>query len=72
MDPMLPTGTNRCQCPSCKAYFGGVSAFDMHRVGVAGDRRCICPSEVRDKHGNRLLWLNERGYWGRAYVEEVV
>ena len=60
---MLPNGTNRCQCPACGLYFGGVSAFDDHRVGVAGDRRCLSQPEMSEK-GMRQ---DQRGYWGRDY-----
>ena len=63
--PKLPPGTNRCLCASCGAYFGGVSAFDMHRVGPAADRSCLPPGAVRDKQERSLLWLNKYGYWVR-------
>ena len=65
----LPIGSNRCFCASCGAYFGGVRAFEMHRDGPAGDRRCLAPSGMSDRHGQPLLTLNEQGYWVRQYRE---
>ena len=66
-DPKLPPGRNFCRCAACGSYFGGVQAFDAHRVGPARDRGCLPPGEVRDKHGRPLLKLNLRGYWVRCF-----
>ena len=62
-DPMLPPGTNYCKCSGCGEYFGGVRAFEVHRVGVHEDRRCLLPSGM-SRMGYRK---SARGYWGRDY-----
>ena len=64
-DQKLPPGTNRCQCASCGAYFGGVNGFERHRIGPAADRRCLPLGAVRDKQNRSLLRLTEQGYWVR-------
>jgi len=64
-DSKLPPGTNRCLCASCGGYFGGVTSFDMHRVGPADDRSCLAPSDVRDRQKQPLLRLSNLGYWVR-------
>ena len=66
-EPQLPPGTNRCQCASCGHYFGGVRAFEKHRVrvGPAVDRACLDPGGVSDSHKQPLLRLTEQGYWVR-------
>ena len=69
-DPMLPVDTNFCKCSACGEYFGGVGAFDLHRVGRVGsdrDRACLAPSVVADKKNRPLLNLNKKGYWVRTY-----
>lgn len=66
-DPKLPVGSNRCLCSACGQYFGGVTAFDLHRQGPANARNCADPSSLTSKNGKRLLSLNDRGYWVRAY-----
>lgn len=66
-DPMLPPGSNFCQCAACGEYFGGVKAFELHRVGPATDRSCLAPSVVSDRKNRLLLRKNERGYWVRDY-----
>ena len=65
--PKLPAGTNRCQCAACGEYFGGVYAFDLHRVGPGHDRACLPPAAMRDKHLRPLLRLNSRGYLVRIF-----
>lgn len=62
------------ECGSCGLDFTSVSAFDRHRVGVheykfsegqrmdpprEDGRRCLVPSELRDKGFKQ----NERGQW---------
>ena len=64
-DSKLPPGTNYCLCPSCGAFFGGVRAFELHRVGPTNDRSCLAPGGVPDSHKQPLLRLSNRGYWGR-------
>ncbi len=64
----LPPGTNRCLCASCGHYFGGVTAFDMHRVGPASERACLAPGGVSDGHNRPLLKLNKYGYWVRIDI----
>lgn len=55
----LPVGTNYCLCRGCGTRFKSVYAFDIHRVGVSGDRRCMAEGEMRE----RGLAPNEKGYW---------
>jgi hypothetical protein len=54
-DPMLPVGSNRCQCGGCALYFGSVAAFDKHRH----DGRCLSVAEM----ARRGMVVNEGGYW---------
>ena len=69
-DPKLKPGTRFCKCPTCGRYFGGVKGFDMHRVASGVGRICLDPAALLDKHGKRLLWLNDRGYWVSDYSAE--
>lgn len=69
-DPKLPPGSNKCRCAPCGEYFGGVRAFDIHRSGPGGDRRCLAPSGMSDRQGRPLLTLNAKGYWVRAYGKQ--
>ena len=62
-DPKLPPGTNRCRCASCGAYFGGLRAFEKHRIGPASDRTCLDPRCVSDRQNQSVLKLNRLGYW---------
>ncbi len=66
-DTKLPAGTNRCKCASCGEYFGGVRAFEVHRVGPTDDRSCLAPAGMRDRHLRPLLRLNSRGYLVRIF-----
>jgi len=51
---------NRCECGACHRRFNSVSAFDLHRTGVAGvDRHCREPIEML-AIGMRV---NEKGFW---------
>ena len=70
-DPKLKPGTNFCKCSACGMYFGGVTAFDLHRVGVYTDRSCLAPSDVRDKKNRPVLRLNDRGYWIRRVSNQI-
>jgi len=71
-DPKLPPGTNYCKCAACGEYFGGVSAFDLHRVGAAGDRSCLHPSQVSNRRSESVLRLNDKGYWVSEYSKTRV
>ena len=62
-NPKLPLGTNRCLCASCGHYFGGVRAFELHRVGPADDRSCLSPRRVSDRQKQPVLQLNKHDYW---------
>ena len=66
-DPKLPIGTNYCKCSACGEYFGGVTAFDLHRYGNYPERACLPPADVKDKHERPLLKVSKRGYWVREY-----
>ena len=63
MDPKLPFASNKCQCGSCREYFGGVRAFELHRIGPADDRSCLGVAGME----NKRLTPNDKGYWTRAY-----
>ncbi len=64
----LSPGRRQCECAACGERFGGVSAFDLHRVGRHGvsegvdRRRCMAPAEMLAAG----LSLNSHG-WGRPY-----
>lgn len=47
-----------CECTVCGEVFNSVFAFDLHRVGEIGERRCLSVKEMR-----RTMALNERGLW---------
>jgi hypothetical protein len=66
-DERLKIGTRFCKCSACGRYFGGVSGFDMHRIGG----KCVDPAAILDKHNRRKLWLDDRGYWVGEYKEAV-
>jgi len=73
-DPMLPVGTNRCQCMVCGRYFGGVSGFDAHQT-VGADGRPIChdPGGLTNKKGELLGYvLNKYGYWSMPMPEDAI
>lgn len=38
-------GNARCRCSVCGEVFGGLKAFDAHRIGDWDNRRCIDMSE---------------------------
>jgi hypothetical protein len=66
-DPMLPHGTDKCQCPTCELYFNSTYAFDLHRRGEKGDRienrRCLTMLEMQSSgwtQGPRGHWLSPR------------
>jgi len=67
MDPKLPFASNKCLCPACGRYFGGVYGFDLHRQGDGNARFCADPLSLTTKSGKSLLKLNEKGYWIRDY-----
>ena len=62
-DPMLGIGEHQCLCSGCGAYFGGVRAFDMHRVGVHPERVCLDESSMAEKG----LHKDGKGYWRQSY-----
>ena len=37
---------NHCQCDKCGEYFNSVAAFDKHRTGEHGDRKCRTTDEM--------------------------
>lgn len=53
---------SQAECSVCGLVFGGVSSFDLHRVGPVGARRCLSADELV------ALGLRQgpRG-WGRPY-----
>ena len=62
MDAKLPTGFRFCKCGACGEYFGGVIAFDRHRVGPSGDRSCL-PVSVMRENGMRSVVKANGVYW---------
>ena len=61
--PKLKPGSNKSRCAACGEYFGGVTAFDIHRVDPYLDRSCM-PQSVMSERG---LHKNSRGIWVRQY-----
>lgn len=56
------TGTTRCHCSAsgCHQTFGGLAAFDRHRL----NGKCLKPALLRNgMTGELLLKQNERGVW---------
>lgn len=37
---------NHCRCSPCGEYFNSVAAFDKHRIGDHGDRKCRTTDEM--------------------------
>ena len=62
-DPQLPPGTNYCRCGGCTEHFKSVHAFELHRCGSGGDRRCMAAQDMRAAG----LALNHAGYWRRPH-----
>lgn len=57
-----PLRGNRCECSVCLLRFGGTRAFDRHRVGRHGARRCLEPGELL------ALGLHDTpGGWATSY-----
>ena len=57
--PQLRHSGRACRCPTCEAYFLGVSAFDSHRDGPWVDRRCFTASQMLERGWK----VNPDGYW---------
>jgi len=49
----------RCLCRGCGERFNSVKSFDRHRVDRTEGRRCLLPSEMRQ----RGMKLNRQGFW---------
>jgi hypothetical protein len=58
-DPRLPFYSDRNTCDVCKEFFNSVHAFDKHRIGKAGARRCLSADEMRAKG----FAVNATGHW---------
>lgn len=56
----------RNQCPACDALFNSVSAFDLHRVGPHGKRRCLGPLSMLEIG----MVLGEDSFWRTKRMEE--
>lgn len=55
---MRLTGS-KCQCTACELGFGSERAFDRHRYGEVGDRRCLTTDEM-----TAAGWAQDhRGFW---------
>ena len=53
VEDLKDTPTNGYACRACNRMFAGLGAFDDHRVGPYGDRRC----------DTSKLLLDDRGYY---------
>lgn len=50
-------------CVACNTCFHSVMAFDLHRVGEQGERRCASPDDVFKRDGSpKLTAWTVRGY----------
>ena len=58
----LSVGTNYCKCCACGEYFNSEHAFDVHRTGNHGNRRCFTTSEMIE----RGMGKSGRDYWVSA------
>lgn len=65
----LPVGTNLCRCLTCHEFFGGVGAFERHRMGTHENRDRACLG--RSAMPGAGLQLNTRGYRVRAFAVVV-
>jgi hypothetical protein len=59
INPMLPFGTDKCQCPTCKEYFNSTYAFDKHRTGKWGERRCLSLADMQSAGWS----VSPSGHW---------
>ena len=64
-------------CPSCREDFGGIQAFDAHRIGKHAycfsldrpdGRRCLTTSELLA----RGFWRNSRGRWSLPSSRSII
>jgi hypothetical protein len=63
-NPMLPVGSNRCQCSGCDRHFSSVASFDKHRI----EGRCLTTDEMLA----RGMAVNDKGYWVTAMYDPSV
>jgi len=49
----------QCRCTGCGERFNSIAAFDRHRIGTGGERRCMTPDEMRAAGMRR----NRLGRW---------
>lgn len=66
-DPMLPHGTDKCQCAVCGMYFNSTYAFDRHRSGEWAARQCLSAVELREKGWG----INGTGHWITSRRQDV-
>ena len=61
------TGERYGHCGVCHRDFMGLSAFEKHRRGPHGDRRCVDPATDQERTKNGALraewWADARGRW---------
>jgi hypothetical protein len=50
---------DHCKCPTCGEYFNSTRAFDKHRTGEYGARRCLSPDDMRV----RGMVVSATGWW---------
>jgi hypothetical protein len=64
----IPYGCMWNQCPTCGELFESIYAFDYHRVGGTGHRRCLTVEEmltegmVKNKYKRWVSSSNEKQY----------
>jgi hypothetical protein len=58
-NPMLPLGTDKCQCTACHLYFNSTYAFDKHRTGHWAQRACLTVLDMQ----SRGWTLSPSGHW---------
>jgi len=61
-NPGIPLHGDHNECPGCGLLFNSTHAFDKHRVGPHGARRCLTPEEMMAKGmvQRGIWWISER------------
>jgi len=59
---------DRNQCRGCGAYFNSTRAFDKHRTGRTGSRRCLSKDEML---GMGMV-MRDDGFWRSREMPQTV